>query len=160
MGRRMSWARAIALVVGLVLFCEYLRERSGTPTASGTSAVLRGKVSPKPARVAEATPPHVVATERPVKIAVAIVLTNEAKTDDARQLLADGAAVLAESVRLTKSKFTIEFVAIVHPSVTHSRVLLEKVESPHRNPAVGATVPPSKALTYGCCHSTSLGTLC
>lgn len=49
---------------------------SGTPTAS---AALRGKVSPKPARVA-ATSTHVVATERPVKIAVAIVLTNEAKT--------------------------------------------------------------------------------
>jgi hypothetical protein len=57
-----------------------VRACSGTPTASGTSAALRGKVSPKPARVTEATPPHVVATERPVKIAVAIVLTNEAKT--------------------------------------------------------------------------------
>lgn len=47
--------------------------------------------------------------------------------EDKRHLLADGAAILAESVRMMKSRFHMDLVAIVHPTVKHSRPILEKV---------------------------------
>merc|ERR1719272_6495 len=39
----------------------------------------------------------------------------------------DGAAVLAESVRAMRSRFTVDLVAMVHPGITTSRAPLESI---------------------------------
>lgn len=76
-----------------------------------------------------------------------------------RHLLADGAAVLAESVRAMKSKFHMDLVAIVHPTVVHSRPILEKlgwlvVEKPDPvllDPKKGTAFFRETVMKAGCC---------
>eukprot|EP00041_Stephanoeca_diplocostata_P024134 m.604503 g.604503 ORF g.604503 m.604503 type:complete len:203 (+) comp22459_c0_seq16:140-748(+) len=61
------------------------------------------------------------------KIAVVVTVTQEAKDQATRHQMIDGAAVLAESLLRTDSKYHFEFIAIVHPEIQASRKPLQEI---------------------------------
>lgn len=176
----MPWIRATAIAVVMVVVAQ----RAGllgtsSPSAQQARPVQRlpraespnhNNVPPRhvedqsnhPIKAVESDAGHEEessALKSPTSMAIAIVLTEEAKTEEKRHLLADGAAVLAESVRSMKSKFHIDLVAIVHPTVKFSRPILEKLgyrvlEKPDPlvlDPNKGTKFFRETVMKAGCC---------
>ena len=94
--------------------------------------------------------------EKRMKVAVAITVTKDGP-------YLDGAAVLAHSVIMSKSKYDIEFVAIVHPGVVTTRPALSQLgfkimefEQPIFSKEIEGEYLRKEIDKSGCCGATEL----